>query len=404
MMDFEEMVLHESAHSGLAFRARAYAKGEHDELVQALIGLANASVSGPRFLALGVEARDDQRRVTGIAREDVKSLQALLPRIATRLIEPPLNLGLREVDVDSKCIAVIVVQGCDDPPYLLSRDLSPALHAGRGWVRRGTESQPLVRDDLQRMFERRAHAADRIVDLSIGFPGKILAEEISLPVLPLDAMPSKSAAERLQRMLEGKAQARQVLGRTETQFSRLLHAQVFGSEQAFEAHSDDSLISELEHVGEEHAVSDAHYEFEQRAHKLQLEVRNDSDFDIERASLVLTIMRLAGTGVAERLHRAAGDTADASDLNTGYPLVDSSPQKFVVQTDIGRIPAGRSRSVFREPLRLWLREAAAGKTVLIDYKLQCRDLARPLSGSLRVHVAPARAVAASTAGRSAHTA
>jgi hypothetical protein len=248
------------------------------------------------------------------------------------------------------------------------------------------------------MFDRRGGASQRVADLAIGFPGRILADEISLPALPLDALPSRVAAERLQRMLEGNAQARDVLGRTETHFSRLLHAQLFGSDQAYEKHSDDSLIGEIERVGDDYAAADLHYEFEQRAHKLQLEIRNNGDFDIEHAALVLSMIPLEGSGVAERCYAAPGVADD------GYPLVDASPQRTIVQAEIGRIAAGKGRSVFREPLRIWLREPAAGRTVLIDYKLQCRDLARPLSGSLRIHVEAAAAALPGVAERRLRTA
>lgn len=380
MIDPEEMIRHENAHSGLVFRDRAWSKGEHSPLLIDLIGLANASCAGPRYLVFGVDAESRQRGVTGVSREDIEELRSLLPRVAARLIEPPLKLELHEADFDGKRIAIVTVNGCNDPPYLLAQDLSQSMHAGRGWIRRGAESHSLLRSDLQRMFERSGPASERVAELAIGFPGKILSEETSLPALPLDEMPSKIAADRLQRMLEGNAQARAVLGQTETQFSRLLHAQVYGADQAFEKHTDDSLVGQLERVGEQYAVQDAHYEFEQRTHKLQLQISNNGEFDIERCSLTLSVVRLPGVGVADRLY------AESEDRH--YPLVDVAKQRFVIQAELSRLAAGSTRAVFRQPPRLWLREAAVGKTALIDYRLHCRELARPLAGSLRIHVCP----------------
>ena len=75
------------------------------------------------------------------------------------------------------------------------------------------------------------------------------------------------------------------------------------------------------------------------------------------------------------------------------PLVDASQRRYVVQTRVNQIAAGRSRAVFREPLRILLRERAAGRTLLIDYKLQCRDLPRPLQGTLRINVEAAAGAA-----------
>jgi hypothetical protein len=382
MLDFENLIRHENAHSGLTFRARAYRKGEHDQLIRDLIGLANASFTGPRFLVIGVDVQAGSRSVQGIEQTDLTNLQNLLPRIAARLIEPALTFTLDTITVKERLIAIVTIRDCSDPPYLLTRDLSRVMHAGRGWIRRGAELFPLMRDDLQRMLTSRGPDSDRAADLSIGFPGKILSDEISLPALPLDAMPSKMAAERLQRILEGKNRARDAFGRTQTQFNRLLHAQVFGSDHAFEPHSDTSIIKELEQTDEQHAAADLHYEFEERAHEVQFEVRNDSEFEVDRALLQLTISRLDGVEVADQYY--------GSGTANGYPLVDVSQRKTIVQAEIGRIPAGGSRNAFREALRLCLREAAVGKTVLIDYKLQSRALSRPLTGSFRIHIEAAQ--------------
>ena len=95
-MDFEDLVRHENAHPGLAFRARAYAKGEHDQLTQDLIGLANASFTGTRLLVIGVDVETDKRRIRGITQDELASLQNLLPRIAARLIEPALGVRAKE--------------------------------------------------------------------------------------------------------------------------------------------------------------------------------------------------------------------------------------------------------------------------------------------------------------------
>ena len=389
------MALHEPPHSGLVIRNSAYGERETEELVRDLVALANAFVTGPRYIILGVADNvDGGRIVNGVDDAAMAALQRILPKIATRIVEPPIDVELNAVAVQDRTVAVIVLKACADPPYLLRRDVSKTLHAGRGWVRRATEVCPLMREDLQRMLTTAAPQGSRIAELEIGFPGKVLNDEISLPVLPLDAMPSKLAAERLQKMLEGNAAARDVLGRTETQFNRLLHAQIFGSSAIYEKHSDDSLIGELDIVGEQHAEDDRRYEFEERAHRLQLEVRNNGDFDIEQATLSLTFQRLDGFAIAERIY-STGSLADAS----AYPLIDASQKRFVVQTRLAQIAAGRGRGVFREPLRLLLREASAGRTLLIDYKLQCRELPRPLQGSLRINVEAAAVPTARTQAR-----
>jgi len=232
--------------------------------------------------------------------------------------------------------------------------------------------------------------------VTIGFPGKRLAAEISLPVLPLDALPSQLAAERLQKMLKGKESARDVLGRTETQFSRLLHVQLFGADKSYEKHSDATLMQQLLHVEEANEAEDKHYQFEQRTHKLQLEIRNNLEYDIDPVTVVLAIRHADGVGVSERIYPEPGVKSSPS---PGYPIVEMSAGRLVAHATTSRLRAGSKRPVFREPLRLWLREPAAGKTIIVDYTLQCRDLAEPITGSLRIRVVAARRSAAASTRR-----
>lgn len=407
MADLREMVLHEAPHSGLVFREDAYGKGHNHELIRDVIALANAAVAGPRFIVLGVEvSARGRRRIRGVARESIEALQRMLPRAARKVIEPSLDITLRQTVVHDRIVGIVVIDGCADPPYLLSRDLSRSLHAGRGWVRRGTATHALVRADLLRMLAEPVPAAapmpagDCDASLSLGFAGTDLSNEIALPALPLETLPSQLAAERLQKMLEGHASARDVLGRTETQFSRLLHAQLFGTEKSYEKHSDATLMQQLLAVGEENLAADQHYQFEQRAHRLQLEIRNDGELAVEPVTAVLTFMRLDGFGVSERVYAAPGEKTEP---RAAYPAVEESASRFVVQTVTGRLRAGQSRPLFREPLRVWLREPAAGRTVLIDYTLQSRDLPHAVTGSLRLHVEPARGAAAGRPPRATGT-
>jgi hypothetical protein len=410
MADLREMVLHESPHSGLLFREDAYGKGHNHELIRDVIALANAAVSGPRYIVLGVEvSARGRRRIRGVARQSIEALQRMLPRAAMKVIEPAMDITLRQSVVHDRIVGIVVIDGCEDPPYLLSRDLSRSLHAGRGWVRRGTATHALVRADLVRMLaehvpaapaEGPAPAGDAQASLAIGFAGTGLSNEMALPALPLETLPSQLAAERLQKMLEGHASARDVLGRTETQFSRLLHAQLFGTEKSYEKHSDATLMQQLLAVGEENLAADQHYQFERRAHRLQLEIRNDGVLAIEPVTAVLTFMRIDGFGVSERVYAAPGEKTEP---RAAYPAVEESASRFVVQTVTGRLRPGQSRPLFREPLRVWLREPAAGKTVLIDYTLQSRDLPRAVTGSLRLHVEPARGAAAGRPPRATGT-
>jgi len=251
-------------------------------------------------------------------------------------------------------------------------------------VRRGTQTLPLLRPDLERMFRRRRSRAKPSVAVRVGFAGKALLYEITLAVLPVRQLPSELAAERLRAMLEAKEASREAFGRTETQFARLVHARVYGAETPFEAHTDESLRQRLEHTIEDYSDADAFYKFEVCAHKLQLAVRNEGTRELSGVTLHTRLQQMEGVGVAERLFREDGDQS----LTGSYPSVTAESSAVRLESRIGRLAPEQKVDVFREPPRLWIREPAAGKTLVLDYELEAHELEDPIRGSLLIHVEP----------------
>ncbi len=138
----------------------------------------------------------------------------------------------------------------------------------------------------------------------------------------------------------------------------------------------------LHQIPQEHESADEHYRFETRTHKLNLVVSNLTDLALSNVVLVLKIPRVEGVGVVERVHAAPGEQALPAEH---YPLVDSGPQVITVQAGIS-VPKRATVDAFREPLRLYLREPAAGKTIPVMYSLHGRGLCAPIGGTLRIHV------------------
>jgi hypothetical protein len=44
---------------------------------------------------------------------------------------------------------------------------------------------------------------------------------------------------------------------------------------------------------------------------------------------------------------------------------------------------------FSQPLRVWVRETLAGRTLPVDYRFHSESLREPVVGTLRIHVRPA---------------
>jgi hypothetical protein len=388
MAKLEDLVLYESANSALAFREHAYGSADTAQLLEDLLALANAEVVGPRFMFIGVrDTAGAERAFVGVSAEALSTMRSTVPALAARAIEPPVKIGLRPLKIRDATIAMLCLSECDNAPYLL-RESVAGQPAGVGWLRRGTQQMQLTRADLQRLFAQRFVPAQQGIEVDVAFAGQQPRAEIELPVLDLDELPSAVAAGKLRKMLAAKKDAKEALGRTETHFDRLLHAQIFGMDHAYESHSDESLRLMIDKTKDEHAAADRHYELDTRTHRLELVVVNRSSIALDSVMLRLRLPNLPGIGVADRLHSVAGD---APEPPTDYPLVTVGERVIDIEVCIGSVAAGATVAAFREPPRLWLREPAAGKSIALDYTVHARGLREPIRDTLIVRVVPTAA-------------
>lgn len=375
------LVQNEAADSSIAFRDRVYRRGEQGELLRDVVALANAAVVGRRFLFLGVDDRPGRtRRFPGVTARTWKKFCQVVPAFLERAVEPRLAVTLESVQVDGALVGALCLETCEDPPYLLARRISPTMPAGGGWVRRGVKLRRLLRDHLQKIFQARFRRQE-IGDVTVGFPGELPREELVLPVLPLDQMPSMRAAHKVNRMIEAKEVSMAVLGRSDSRIARLVHAQVSGEETPYREQGTKTMRVMLRKIPLEHAVADNHYQYELRAHRLNLLLSNLSDKPQTDLVLTLKIPRIEGVGVAERVYAAPGDWSPKHGM---YPKVDLGPRTIIVQVAGLRIPRRATVEAFYEPLRFWLRETVAGQTIRVSYVLQGPTMEKPVQGRLKI--------------------
>ena len=157
-----------------------------------------------------------------------------------------------------------------------------------------------------------------------------------------------------------------------------------GADKPYEKQTPVSLLTQLSQSEKDNEAADRYYEYELRAHKINLLVVNTGDGPLNNASILVEIPELDGVAVAERIYPAVGATAD--ETAAGYPEMKSVKGRTRIVTQLGRIDAGERLPVFRQPLRLLLREPAAGKKLPVNYTLFGRELPEPVSNSLSVTV------------------
>jgi hypothetical protein len=163
-----------------------------------------------------------------------------------------------------------------------------------------------------------------------------------------------------------------------------VHARVYGTDAPFEKHSDESLIQRLEKSAEDHRAADNFYEYELRTHALPLEIVNESDNDYRDIRMRLDFQRIEGVGFSRRLYREDG----AEPASEAYPRIESKGKRFSIEAEIPAVSPGTSRPVFSVAPRFWAREAASGKSLVVDYQIEADGLPGITRDTLVIHLRP----------------
>ena len=380
-----DLVRFETANSALAFRATPYGAEDTASLLVDVLALANARVTGPRVLVLGVhDVVGGERRLEGVSQKGLSSLARPYKQAIRNYIKPALNISISSLVVDDRTLAVIVLRKCRAQPYVLGKDLSRRLRAGISWIRRGSQQIRLEQADLDRLYGPRPKAGNAGCRIRVAFEGPKLATSLKLPVLPLSSKPSELARGRIEGLLEAKKAAHDRLGATDTWLDRLAFARLHGADQPYETQTQVSLLVQLGKSEEENEAADQYYEYELRAHLINLVVVNVGDAPLNDASIVVEIPVTDGVAVADRIYPPVGVMAE--DIPKGYPKVEFGGRRTQVVVPLGRVDAGTRQTIFGQPLRLLLREPAVGKDLPINCTLFGKELSEPAGSSLNVAI------------------
>ena len=384
MSSLEKIARAEPSGPSVFFRERAYAPVERQAFIRDILGLANALVDGPRYLILGVRDVGSVERVfVWLAEEEIAAAYKRYRAEISRFIEPALELDIQALEIDGAMVMVIALNDCEEPPYLLRENLSNAMREGSGWILRAKEPARLRRADLQELFRKTLLGSAHQPTIELGFAAKGLVEEITLGVLDLAELPSRIAGEKFRNLMEAKEASEDLSGGSATRIQRLVHAREFGGTAPFEKASDTALMRRLDAAPDEHWEADDYYQYETRAHKVNISVANIGNVELRGGLLTVDFPRVDGVEISEYVRLPPGSQSASPE---GYPVVDNGENKTRIQTKIAVVPRHARIPAFAQPLRILVREEAAGCTLPVDYRLHAANLPEPLVGTLRVNI------------------
>ncbi len=362
---------------------------DRESLVREVIGLANASVEGPRNILFGVNPGGvNGAKIVGIPDNAVGDLKRA-HRLISGLVEPLLELAFVFDRIDGKLVGALEIGGCEFGPYFLAHDLSDELRRGACWQRDGRE---LVEIDRRALLIGHTQVSEEVepvalpddVEASIGFNDDPDCEfiEVSVP----DASNPPFADENT----SGETSTTRTISQTLKNTMRLT-TQMLNLAKEDESANDDACD---EHdAGKEIAeAARKHYFFEECAAKVDLCIRNDCDTELRDVAVEIGMPRLPGLDLADQIYTNPFDKRAANvGGKSSYPDVEHRSSAIFARTTIGSIAAKDTRSLFGTSLRFAVKPKALGKKVALRCVLRAADGSKLCEGrvKMRFNEAPA---------------
>ncbi len=383
MNTLEKIVREGKEGEQVLFRRGAYTRQSQEELLRDVVSLANANVEGERVIILGVEAGVHGATIFDIPREAIDGTHRY-HGVIRDFIEPPLNMHARSLAVDGKHLVALILDDCQDKPYMMRADHSASLRRGDAWIRVKTENQRMGRRQLEAVFADRFAEALYTGKVEVGFDGNMLSQEMTVNTADAELLPSKDAKEKLTTLIEAKEQ-KGAIADENTFITRLTHARLFGADQPYQSHSVSELRKELDNLVERYRDHDDYFRFEQHGQKVNLALVNQSEQELKGASIALMVPRASKFLLARRAPVNPANELKARkvyDDESSYPTVSELEKAYQVTENLGNVAPGQSLLAFKEPLRLFADKSLAGQKVTLFYKLYGRNLRQPISGKL----------------------
>lgn len=166
------MIDNESEYSHLDFKREQYPIDKNSpkkpEFLKDIMAFANLNSKENKFIIIGVE------EVGGMADNflqiDTLNDQATYQQYVNEYIEPEINFEYSEITHKGNKLAYFRLFNNDQFPYLFKKDLNQngfRFDTGSGFVRAGTSTRKLKRDDFEKMYAlRHTTVKDRSEDLS----------------------------------------------------------------------------------------------------------------------------------------------------------------------------------------------------------------------------------------------
>lgn len=167
------LIKNESENTKLDFKADQYPIEKGDikkgEFLKDMCAFANLSSNEDKFIIIGAEEKNGV--VIGFKSIDQLHDQASYQQFLNEYIEPEINFEYKEILYQGSRLAYFRLFANNRKPYLFKKEYTDIRHKGNqyrigaGFVRTGTSTRELRRDDIEKIYAERFAIKDRSNDI-----------------------------------------------------------------------------------------------------------------------------------------------------------------------------------------------------------------------------------------------
>lgn len=389
-MNLEDCILYENENSGLDFKAIQYKKNKFSDLLIDVIAMANADISGERFIIIGVNHHTSgERDILGINEKFIDS--ATYQQLINENIEPELKIEYSPLKIKNCKVGIFKILDCHEQPYMMKKDYN-TVRKGDSFIRKGTHQTRITRNDLDRIFSKKLtkNNFDGKIDLFFKDTNSNLKVISAIDELQY---PSDIAAEKIQKLIRQKEKD----SRSENDLTGL-RIKSFPSVLGYTSYEErdlETLKKNLKDIKETYREEDLHYLFEQKGEKINIIILNNGDKYLEDASIQIKIKKDEGFAIADRIYekpiqRNILDPASAfiepSFDSINYPSLNEDKNYYMFFENLKNLRHLIPTDVFDVPIRIVAGQQLIGKDILFDCKLFGKNLIKPIEFNLNLKI------------------
>ncbi|MBP1626448.1 MAG: hypothetical protein H6Q00_923 [Holophagaceae bacterium] len=416
-MSLADRIKYEGESTTLDFKKSFYSPARRADLISDVMAMANAATKDDRYIIFGVKLDTDGTK-TFYPLEAFPD-PAEIEQLVLQNIEPAVHVEFSPFEFEGHALAYLRIHRCNDQPYLMKKDYSP-LTQGMGKIRKGTITLPLLRADMDRIFQAKSQSQDLREFIKIQWNCEHPSKEICVRRQQPAQLPSKLEADKIQRYInnlkrieneknnhtsamDGMSYHHKFMSNFAKQNESLLALSRsitnlglpgYGeSRDPYQGMTMDELKAKLDNVTKDFEDEDIYYIYSELGEILNLQIHNDGPCYLDDALVILTIPRKAGLMVASEIPRRPSRRRGPLDLDyihsphqildqLGYPSVEAIGDEITVKAHLNRVRNGVITESFEKPLRVVLAPQGATDPIPIRVKLVARGLESPFEDVL----------------------